>query len=115
MRMRRGRERRQRCHFQLEPDARNDDLLYNLRFEGAPVKTPSTVPSALSMPELLDRFQAVREETVAIVEAVQDADLDREGRHVFLGPGRLERFLRWAYEHARVHEEDVRRALAGKL
>ena len=68
----------------------------------------------LSMPELLDRFQAVREETIAIVEAMQDADLDREGRHVFLGPGRLERFIRWAYEHARLHEEDVRRALAGK-
>jgi hypothetical protein len=24
----------------------------------------------------------------------------------------LERFIRWAYEHARLHEEDLRQALA---
>jgi hypothetical protein len=41
-----------------------------------------------------------------------EGDLDREGRHVFLGHGRLERFVRWAYEHAHLHLEDVRRALA---
>lgn len=67
---------------------------------------------ALSMNELLDRFEAVRAETIAIVATMDEPDLDREGRHVFLGPGRLERFIRWAYEHARLHEDDVRRTLA---
>lgn len=66
----------------------------------------------LSLPELVQRFKAVREETIAIVTKMADADFDREGRHVFLGPDRLERFIRWAYEHARLHEEDVRQALA---
>ena len=66
----------------------------------------------LAMPELLDRFKAVRQETMAIVAAMSEEDLDREGRHVFLGHDRLERFIRWAYEHARRHEDDVRRALA---
>jgi hypothetical protein len=66
----------------------------------------------LEMAELLSRFKAVRQETIAIVEAMAEEDLDRKGRHVFLGHDRLERFIRWAYEHARLHEEDVRRALA---
>lgn len=66
----------------------------------------------LSLEELVERFRAVREETIALVDGMAETDLDRKGRHVFLGPGRLERFIRWAYEHARLHEEDVRQALA---
>lgn len=69
----------------------------------------------LSLSELIERFQAVRRETIAIVAGMAESDLDRQGRHVFLGPGRLERFIRWAYEHARLHEDDVRRALQGAL
>ena len=65
----------------------------------------------LALPELIERFRQVRTETVAIVAGMTDADLDREGRHPFHGHGRLERFVRWAYEHQRLHEADVRRAL----
>ena len=66
----------------------------------------------LSLQQLLQRFRTVREETIAIVAGMADADFDREGWHVFLGRDRLERFIRWAYEHARLHEDDVRKALA---
>jgi hypothetical protein len=65
----------------------------------------------LSLEELLEQFCGVREETIAIVAGMADADFDREGRHVFHGQGTLERFIRWAYEHARLHEDDVRRAM----
>jgi hypothetical protein len=65
----------------------------------------------LSCEALLDRFRAVRAETIAIVAAMPDADFDREGRHPYHGHGRLERFIRWAYEHQRLHVDDVRRAL----
>jgi hypothetical protein len=65
----------------------------------------------LSLDELIDRFQEVRAATVAIVAGMTDADFDREGRHPFHGHGRLERFIRWAYEHQRLHEDDVRRTL----
>ena len=68
----------------------------------------------LSLAELIDRFRAVRTETADIVKQMQEDDLDRQGRHAFHGPGRLERFIRWAYEHARLHEDDVRRALAAQ-
>ncbi len=65
----------------------------------------------LTLAELIERFREVRAETVAITNAMADTDLDREGRHPFHGHGRLERFVRWAYEHQRLHEEDVRRAI----
>jgi hypothetical protein len=64
------------------------------------------------MPELIGRFKAVRRETIAMLTTMAEADLDRKGRHVFLGRDKLERFIRWTYEHAHLHLEDVRRALA---
>jgi hypothetical protein len=42
----------------------------------------------------------------------KEEDLDRgEGLHAFHGQGKLDRFIRWAYEHVRLHEEDIRKAL----
>ncbi len=61
--------------------------------------------------ELVEKFQAVRTGTIEIVRAMREEDLDREGMHAFHGHGRLERFIRWAYEHARLHEDDARKAL----
>ena len=65
----------------------------------------------LSLDELIERFTAVRQETIRIVREMREEDLDREGLHAFHGKGRLERFIRWAYEHVRIHEEDIRRVL----
>ena len=65
----------------------------------------------LGLSELIQRFKSIRQETIDIVDGMADADFDRQGRHVFLGHDRLERFIRWAYEHARLHEDDVRKAL----
>lgn len=62
----------------------------------------------LSRDDLLKRFSQVRSRTVAMVEQMSEADLDREGWHPFHGHGRLERFIRWAYEHAALHEDDIR-------
>jgi hypothetical protein len=62
----------------------------------------------LSRAELVERFRAVRADTVAIVRGMTEEDLDREGVHPYHGRGRLERFVRWAYEHARLHEADIR-------
>ena len=63
----------------------------------------------LDLQTLLAQFKAVRQETIAIVEKMTDSDLDREGRHPFHGNGRLERFIRWAYEHVRIHEDEIRK------
>ena len=60
---------------------------------------------------LIQQFHLVREATISIVRNMDENDLDREGRHAFHGHGRLERFIRWAYEHQRIHEDEIRRAL----
>jgi hypothetical protein len=66
---------------------------------------------ALSLDELFDKFRSVRRDTIAIVEGMEDKDLDREGRHAFHGHGKLERFIVWAYEHARLHLDDIQKIL----
>jgi hypothetical protein len=65
----------------------------------------------LALDELIDRFKAVRKETIRIVREMKEEDLDREGMHAFHGKGKLDRFIRWAYEHARIHEDDIRKVL----
>jgi hypothetical protein len=54
------------------------------------------------------------ERGIDIVSAMTESDLDREGRHAFHGHGKLERFIRWAYEHAQIHEDEIRAALKTK-
>ncbi len=65
----------------------------------------------LSMDELFARFKSVRRATIEIVTGMEDMDLDREGRHAFHGHGKLERFIIWAYEHARLHLDDIRKVV----
>jgi hypothetical protein len=66
---------------------------------------------SLTLDELIERFKAVRRETIRIVREMKEEDLDREGLHAFHGKGTLDRFIRWAYEHVRLHEEDIRKVL----
>lgn len=65
----------------------------------------------LTTDELIDQFRLVRQDTIAIVSGMDEKDLDREGLHAFHGHGKLERFICWAYEHARIHVDDIREAL----
>jgi hypothetical protein len=67
----------------------------------------------LPLDELIERFSAVRQETIRIVREMNEGDLDREGVHAFHGKGKLEGFIRWAYEHVRLHQEDIRKQAKG--
>ena len=66
----------------------------------------------LSLEELFEKFKSVRGQTIAIIAGMEDKDLDREGRHAFHGHGKLERFVVWTYEHARLHLDDIRKVLS---
>ena len=68
---------------------------------------------ALSLAELISRFEAVRSKTILIVKEMSVQDLDREGWHVFHGHDKLERFVRWAYEHVDLHVADIRKIIGG--
>jgi hypothetical protein len=75
-------------------------------------RTQTSKLDGLTLAELISQFRAVREDTISIVRELAEEDLDREGLHAFHGHGKLERFIRWAYEHARIHEDEIRQALA---
>ncbi len=67
----------------------------------------------LSLDELIRQFEAVRSDTILIVKDMSEKDLDREGWHVFHGHDKLERFIRWAYEHVNLHAADIRKVIGG--
>ena len=62
----------------------------------------------------LARRLAVRQQTITMVRTMEDDDLDRTGRHPFHGQGTLERFIVWAYEHARLHMADLQTVIASQ-
>lgn len=65
----------------------------------------------LSREELIERFSKIRAKTIAMVNNMTETDLDRTGRHPYHGQGTLERFVRWAYEHAEHHIEVIEETL----
>jgi hypothetical protein len=61
--------------------------------------------------ELLTEFDDNRRETVAMVAQMQPADLQKSGRHPFLGWVTTEDMLKLLYRHDQIHLRDLRRLL----
>lgn len=61
--------------------------------------------------ELLDRFRSVREEMVDWLSGISDSDLEKTGRHPFLGVTTLREMVRMVYLHNQMHYRDLRRVL----
>jgi uncharacterized protein (TIGR03083 family) len=66
----------------------------------------------LSPPELLQLFDSTRAEMAAWVAALEETDLQRTGRHPYLGPTTLSEMIKMVYIHNQVHYRDLRRALS---
>ena len=60
---------------------------------------------------LLDEFANRRAITVALVRELSDADLEKRGRHPFLGDTEIKHMVRLMYLHLQGHQRDIRRAL----
>ena len=74
-------------------------------------RTQTSKLDEFTLYELISQFRTVREETISLIKEFSEDDLDREGLHAFHGHGKLERFIRWAYEHTRIHQNEIRQAL----
>ena len=61
--------------------------------------------------ELIGRYEAARQATLALAAGWTDADLDRIGRHPWFGRVPLDNMLKLVYRHNLIHERDVRKAL----
>jgi hypothetical protein len=60
---------------------------------------------------LLESFAALREKTVGLVSELRTEDLQRTGRHPFLGKTTVEDMIKLIYRHNQIHLRDIRRAL----
>ena len=65
----------------------------------------------LGTQELLQRFKSIREEMVAWVSGIGDSDLEKTGRHPFLGQTTLREMIKMVYLHNQIHYRDIKRAL----
>ena len=60
---------------------------------------------------LLGQFAMLRERTAALVGALAPEQLDRRGRHPFIGEAPLGDIIRAIYHHNSLHMRDVRKVL----
>lgn len=67
----------------------------------------------LSPAELLEQFRQVRAEMTALVASFTPEDLEKQGRHPFLGLTSLADMIKMVYRHNQIHFRDMR-GLAGE-
>lgn len=63
-----------------------------------------TLPS-----ELLIEFFQLRQQTAQLVGQISPEDLQRTGRHPFLGVASLEEIIKLMYRHNQIHQRDIRK------
>ncbi len=65
----------------------------------------------LTATDLLRAFRDARSDMVAWVSSLTDADLEKQGRHPFLGVTNLRQMIKMIYIHNQLHYRDIRVAL----
>ena len=65
----------------------------------------------LSPQELLEQYQAVRADTIAWTLSLSELDLEKQGRHPFLGMTSLREMIKMLYIHNQVHHRDMKKVL----
>jgi len=66
---------------------------------------------SMNRQELLQEYQAARRSMVELVNDLSAEDLEKRGRHPFLGTTSLREMVKMIYIHNQTHHRDVRRAL----
>ncbi len=77
------------------------------RYNARQQEKTKDLPSA----ELLDQYRSTRADTVAWVNTLADSDLEKRGRHPFLGVTTLYEMIKMIYVHNQIHYRDMRRVL----
>ena len=61
--------------------------------------------------QLLQEYRAARAEMVQWVSGIADSDLEKSGRHPFLGITTLREMIKMIYIHNQMHYRDLKRSL----
>ena len=65
----------------------------------------------LSAGELMRQFAEKREASAKLVVGMTQAELERTGRHPFLGVARLGGVIKMMYRHNQIHQREIRKIL----
>ncbi len=63
--------------------------------------------------QLLEQYRAVRAEMVQWVRGLAESDLEKTGRHPFLGHTTLREMIKMVYLHNQLHYRDIKKAIQG--
>ena len=65
----------------------------------------------LSPQELLEHYKTVRADSIAWTLSLSESDLEKQGRHPFLGMTTLREMIKMLYIHNQVHYRDMKKVL----
>ncbi len=65
----------------------------------------------LTPQELLEQYKATRAESIAWTLSLSETDLDKQGRHPFLGVTTIREMIKMLFLHNQLHYRDMRKAL----
>jgi len=65
----------------------------------------------LSPQQLLEQYKEVRADSVAWTLSLEPADLDKQGRHPFLGMTMIREMIKMLYLHNQIHYRDMKKVL----
>jgi uncharacterized damage-inducible protein DinB len=65
----------------------------------------------LTPQELLEQYKTIRAESVAWTSGLSEADLEKQGRHPFLGMTTIREMIKMLYIHNLTHYRDMKRVL----
>ena len=61
--------------------------------------------------ELLEQYRAIRSDSVAWTLSLEESDLEKVGRHPFLGMTTLREMIKMLYLHNQIHYRDMKKVL----
>ena len=65
----------------------------------------------LSPQELLEQYEAIRADSIAWTLSLEEADLEKQGKHPFLGMTSLREMIKMLYLHNQIHYRDMKKVL----
>jgi len=65
----------------------------------------------LSPQELLEQYKAVRADSVAWTLSIAESDLEKQGRHPFIGMTTIREMIKMLYLHNQLHYRDMKKVL----
>lgn len=65
-----------------------------------------------SLESLLEQFAAARQASAAMARGLSPEDLQKTGRHPFLGVAPVADILQLMYRHNQIHQRDIRKVMA---